>query len=159
LDLPQKDKRLLTFVETDGCFADGVGVATGCRVGARTLRLEDYGKVAATFVDTELGRAIRIRPHPQARDRALAFAPDARSRWHAQRDGYRVMPADDLLQAEAVDLTEPLAAALGEDGLRVLCNRCGEEVIDGRELVIGGKALCRPCAGETYYQRRVRLAP
>ena len=29
LELPQKDKRLLAFVETDGCFADGVSAATG----------------------------------------------------------------------------------------------------------------------------------
>ena len=51
-ELPQTDKRLYTFVETDGCFADGVMVATGCSLGHRTLRLIDYGKVAATFVDT-----------------------------------------------------------------------------------------------------------
>ena len=44
LELPQADKRLLTIVETDGCFTDGVAVATGCRVGRRTLRIEDYGK-------------------------------------------------------------------------------------------------------------------
>ena len=33
LELPQTDKRLITFVETDGCFADGVAVATGCTLG------------------------------------------------------------------------------------------------------------------------------
>ena len=49
LDLPQTDKRLLTIIETDGCAADGISVATGCWVGRRTLRVEDYGKVAATF--------------------------------------------------------------------------------------------------------------
>ena len=52
LDLPQTDKRLLTIVETDGCFTTGLSVATNCWVGRRTLRVEDYGKVAATFVDT-----------------------------------------------------------------------------------------------------------
>jgi formylmethanofuran dehydrogenase subunit E len=50
LDLPQSDtqasglsasKRLLTIMETDGCAADGVAVATGCWVGRRTLRIED----------------------------------------------------------------------------------------------------------------------
>jgi formylmethanofuran dehydrogenase subunit E len=52
LELPQTDKRLYTFVETDGCFADGVSVAAGCWLGRRTMRLMDYGKVAAVFVDT-----------------------------------------------------------------------------------------------------------
>src|SRR5215210_7732568 len=60
LDLPQSDKRLFTFVETDGCFADGVSVSTGCWMGHRTMRAIDYGKVAATFVDTRSMRSIRV---------------------------------------------------------------------------------------------------
>ena len=60
LDLPQLKKRLLTILETDGCFADGVEVATGCTLGHRTLRVEDYGKTAAVFVDTKTGRAARL---------------------------------------------------------------------------------------------------
>src|SRR3712207_7090667 len=48
-----------SFVETDGCFADGVSVATGCWLGRRTLRLVDHGKVAATFMDTLTERAVR----------------------------------------------------------------------------------------------------
>ncbi|HZY41747.1 MAG TPA: FmdE family protein, partial [Anaerolineae bacterium] len=39
LTVPQSDKRLLAIVETDGCFADGIAVATGCTVGHRTLRV------------------------------------------------------------------------------------------------------------------------
>ena len=64
LDLPQDDKRLLTIVETDGCFTTGLSVATNCWVGRRTMRVEDYGKVAATFVDTQTEQAIRIAPSP-----------------------------------------------------------------------------------------------
>ncbi|MGC8780907.1 MAG: FmdE family protein, partial [Anaerolineae bacterium] len=33
LSVPQQDKRLYTIVETDGCAADGVAVATNCWVG------------------------------------------------------------------------------------------------------------------------------
>src|SRR5688572_20541649 len=71
LELPQTEKRLFTFVETDGCFADGVAVSTGCWLGHRTMRLMDYGKVAATFVDTQTDRAVRIWPHPTARQQAV----------------------------------------------------------------------------------------
>lgn len=38
--------------ETDGCAVDGLIAATDCRVGSRTLRILDFGKVAATFTDT-----------------------------------------------------------------------------------------------------------
>jgi hypothetical protein len=43
LDLPQTGKRLITIVETDGCAADAISVATNCWVGRRTLRVEDHG--------------------------------------------------------------------------------------------------------------------
>jgi formylmethanofuran dehydrogenase subunit E len=35
LDLPQDDKRLFVFLETDGCTSDGVAVASGASVGHR----------------------------------------------------------------------------------------------------------------------------
>lgn len=89
LELPQTNKRLLAFVETDGCFADGISVTTGCWFGRRTLRLIDHGKVAATFVDTRTSQAIRIWPDPRARDRAATYASDARSRWHMVPGGLR----------------------------------------------------------------------
>ena len=158
LDLPQVDKRLLTFVETDGCFADGVQVATGCRVGGRTLRVVEYGKIAATFVDTQTGRGYRMSPHPDARETALAFAPAAPSRWHAQCAGYGVMPVDRLLQVVPVVLAAPLAAVLGEEDSRVRCSRCCEEVIDQREVVVDGQPVCRGCTAPSYYQLEERKA-
>lgn len=152
LALPQADKRLLTLVETDGCFADGVAVATGCRLGRRTLRLVDHGKVAATVVDTRTGRAFRLRPHPAARERAPDYAPGAPTRWQAQLLGYQAMPADQLLQAAAVTLTIPVEALVGRPGLRVPCARCGEEIGNGREVIVAGRPLCRSCAGGGYYR-------
>ena len=76
LDAPRRDKRLLVILETDGCFADGVEVATGCTAGHRTLRIEDYGKIAATFVDVQTEEALRVAPRLDVRQRAYAYAPD-----------------------------------------------------------------------------------
>src|SRR5208283_514854 len=84
LELPQRDKHLLAFVETDGCFADGVSAATGCSMGHRTMRLVDYGKVAVTFIDTHDGRAVRLSPMLDVRPRAVAAVPAAANRWKAQ---------------------------------------------------------------------------
>ena len=67
LDFPRTDKRALVFVETDGCFADGVSVDSGCWLGRRTMRLIDHGKVAATFVDTRTRRAVRAAPQTDLR--------------------------------------------------------------------------------------------
>jgi formylmethanofuran dehydrogenase subunit E len=151
LTLPQSDKRLLTIAETDGCFADGVAVATNCWVGQRTLRIEDYGKVAATFVDTHTGRAIRLAPHPQARQQAAVYAPTARNRWAAMLVGYQAMPVSELLVAQRVTLTTPAANLISRAGHRVRCDHCGEEIINERELRRDELTLCRACAGEGYY--------
>ena len=70
------DKRLITITDTDGCFADGLSAATGCTVGHRTLRVEDYGKAAAVFVDVKTSRAVRVAPVLGIRQRAYAYAPN-----------------------------------------------------------------------------------
>ena len=151
LELPQTDKRLYTLIETDGCFADGISVATGCWLGHRTLRLIDYGKVAATFADSETGRAVRIRPHPLARTQAAERFPEAKSRWHAQLEAYQIMPDEDLLQVQEVELTLPLAALISRPGVRVNCSVCGEEILNEREVLVNGQPVCRGCAGESAF--------
>ncbi len=152
LDLPQPDKRLLVFMETDGCAADGVSVASGCWVGRRTMRMVDFGKVAATFVDTRTREAVRIYPHPAARQRAIALLSQTQSRWHAQREAYRMMDDGELLRAEPVHLAVDLTAIISRAGVREVCQTCGEEVLNQREVVSAEMILCRACAGDAYYR-------
>ncbi|MBI4787824.1 MAG: formylmethanofuran dehydrogenase [Chloroflexi bacterium] len=159
LDPAQKDKRLFTFVESDGCLVDGLAVATGCWVGSRTMRVIDYGKTAATFVDTQTERAVRIMPHLAARTRAMDHAPDAPDRWHAQLAAYQVMPVEELLAAEPVTLNVSLAAIISRHGRRVVCECCGEDIINEREVRRVGDTLCRACADGAYYQTTARAGP
>jgi formylmethanofuran dehydrogenase subunit E len=145
-------KRLLTIVETDGCGADGVSVATDCVVGRRTLRVFDFGKVAATLVDTLSGRAVRVAPAPAARPLAIQYATPATNSWHSYLQAYQVMPDHELLHIQPVELTRSLAEILSRPGLRVVCQRCGEEIMNEREVLVDGTILCRGCAGEAYYR-------
>jgi len=155
LDLPQEGKRLLTISETDGCAVDGISVATHCWVGHRTLRIEDFGKIAATFVDTESGQALRIVPRRGIRERASSFAPEGHNRWERQLLGYQRMPDDELLRSEEVLLTVSLEAIISRAGVRSECGLCGEEVLNERWSVIGGEVRCRACAGDGYYRLKV----
>jgi formylmethanofuran dehydrogenase subunit E len=150
-DLPRRDKRLLVIMETDGCTVDGVAVTTGCSVGHRTLRLEDYGKVAATFLDTETERALRLVPRPEARALAAAYAAGAPDRWQAQVLGYQRMPDELLLSWREVRLATPVADLVSQPHRRAVCQRCDEEIINGREVVAGDTVLCRACVGPAYY--------
>jgi formylmethanofuran dehydrogenase subunit E len=149
------DKRLLVFMETDGCGADGVSVATGCWVGRRTMRIFDYGKMAATFVDARSGQAVRVAPRPGIREAARRYAPTTPDRWSAQLKGYGMMPESELLRLQPVILTIDLERLLSRPGVRVICEACGEEVMNERQIVHEGMTLCRTCASESYY----RLTP
>lgn len=151
LDLPQGDKRLLTIMETDGCGADGVAVATNCWVGRRTMRIEDYGKMAATFVDTVTARAVRITPLLEARHLSLDYAPEAKNSWEAQMIGYQQIADEMLLSVQKVSLKTPLEKIISAAGKRVHCESCREEIMNEREVLCAGKFLCKACAGEAYY--------
>ncbi|MCA9900948.1 MAG: formylmethanofuran dehydrogenase [Ardenticatenaceae bacterium] len=151
LELPQAKKRLLTIVETDGCFFDGVSVATNCWVGRRTLRVVDFGKIAATFVDTHTETAVRLFPLPNIRELAPAYAPEARNRWLGYLLGYQKMPDDLLFGIQQVVLTQPVTQIVSRAGVRVDCDACNEEIINEREVVRDGVILCQSCAGNGYY--------
>jgi len=152
LDVPRKDKRLLVILETDGCFADGIEAATGCTVGHRTLRIEDYGKIAATFVDVQTSQAVRLAPRLDVRQRACDHAPGESRHYFAQLQAYQAMPDVELLTIQPVHLTTPVTKILSRPGIRVNCDLCGEEIINNREICKNGQTICRSCAGDSFYQ-------
>jgi formylmethanofuran dehydrogenase subunit E len=149
---PPEKKQLLVISETDGCFVDGVIAATGCTVGHRTLRVEDYGKVAATFVDIKTSRAVRVAPRLDIRERACDFVLEESRHYFAQMQAYQVMPDEDMLTIKDVILNTPVEQIISRPGIRVNCAICGEEIMNEREILRDGLPLCRACAGNGYYQ-------
>ena len=122
------EQELFAFVETDGCFTDGVAAATGCTLGPPHNEVVDYGKVAVTFVDTATEKAVRVWPNPDARQGAWKCAPEAEDGWHAQFEGYKKMPTCELLLFEPVHLLVSIKDIVSKPGLRVECARCGEGI-------------------------------
>ncbi len=148
---PMQHKDALVFIEADGCFADGIEVATGTTVGHRTLRVLDYGKVGATFANTKTGQTIRLAPQLDIRQRAHLFSPDVKNKYYAQLKGYRIMPEAELFSFKQVSLDPALEVVLSRPGLRTHCDRCGEEIINARQVCLGSETLCLACAGMGYY--------
>ncbi len=156
---PPAKKELLVISETDGCFVDGVTAATGCTVGHRTLRVEDYGKVAAVFVDTTTGRAVRVAPRLDIRERACTFVPEESRHYFAQMQAYQSMPDEAMLVVQEVVLNTPVEKIASRPGVRVNCDVCGEEIMNEREIQEDGLTICRACAGGGYYQTALSRVP
>ena len=153
----QSSKRLLVITETDGCFADGLTAATDCTVGHRTLRVEDFGKTAAVFVDMKTGRTLRLAPVLDIREIAYAYAPDEPRHYFAQMQAYQIMPDEEMFTISEVQLSTPIEVIVSRPGVRVNCDVCGEEIMNEREIQHEGLTLCRACVGNSYYHVPVQV--
>jgi formylmethanofuran dehydrogenase subunit E len=153
IDDPQgKDrKRLVTFVEIDRCATDAVAVVTGCRLGKRALKFRDWGKVAATFVDVNSGKAIRIAAKESSKALARETHPEIADKNQQQMLAYREISDDDLFTTQWVKVELPPEEFPGYKSDRVVCEQCGEGINFRREVRRDGKILCRSCAGESYF--------
>lgn len=147
-----RHKHLLTIAETDGCFIDGLIAVTQCTVGHRSLRVEDYGKVAATFVNTKTNLSVRIIPALDVRERAHFYAPDEKRHYFAQLQAYQIMPDEELMTVQEVTLNPPIHEIISYSGARVNCEHCGEEIMNERQVILEGKPYCRFCAKGGYYR-------
>ena len=145
-------KRLITFVEIDRCATDAVAVVTGCRLGKRALKFRDWGKVAATFVDLQSGRAVRVCARESSKALARQMHPEIENKNQQQMRAYREMADDDLFDAQWVRVAIGPEDLPGYKAPRIACELCGEGISFHREVQRGGRTLCRACAGERYYE-------
>lgn len=157
IDDPVKHrKRLVTYVEIDRCATDAVSLVTGCRLGKRSLKYLDYGKVAATFVDLEANRAVRVVAREDSRAKAKSMFPGLSDPSKQQLEAYKVMDDQELFTLQPVRVRLQPEDLPGRPRSRVACEQCGEGVNDGRERRVNGRLLCRSCAGESYYEAATR---
>jgi formylmethanofuran dehydrogenase subunit E len=151
IDDPAKHhKRLLTFVEIDRCATDAVSLVTGCRLGNRSLKYLDFGKVAATFVDLATNQAVRVVAREDSR--AKAMFPQLADPSQQQLEAYKAMDDAELFTLQRVRVKLRSEDLPGRPRSRVACEQCGEGINDGRERRVEGRALCGNCAGESYYE-------
>jgi formylmethanofuran dehydrogenase subunit E len=146
-------KKLIVWVEIDRCMADAVSAVTGVRLGRRSLKFFDYGKVAATFLHTETGQAVRIVALDSSRALADERYPALESKKERQMRAYIEAEPQALFKVDWVQVDYDELDAPGKPQVRVQCSLCGEGVNDGREVLgAHGEKLCRPCASGGYYQ-------
>jgi formylmethanofuran dehydrogenase subunit E len=152
-------KRPVVFVEIDRCATDAIGVVTGARVGKRALKLRDWGKMAATFIDLDAKlapdtyKAIRIVALEGSKQLARELHPEL-DKNEAQMRAYRELPDDELFSEQWVRVPLSPSEFPGYKGERLACTRCGEGINFDRFIERNGERLCLACADPSslYYQ-------
>ena len=89
----QAGKRLVVLIEIDRCATDAIQALTGVSLGKRTLKHVDHGKMAATFVDTITGAALRMAAGEEAHELARVVVPEEPDARRAQTVAYRTWPS------------------------------------------------------------------
>ncbi len=152
-------KRLVVFVEIDRCATDAIGVVTAARVGKRALKLRDFGKMAATFVDLNAHleghdyQALRIVALESSKARAATLHPELEKNAQ-QMAAYRELPDAELFSETWVRVPLPPSEFPGYKGARTACAICGEGINFDRFVERDGQRLCLACAHpeELYYR-------
>jgi formylmethanofuran dehydrogenase subunit E len=141
---------MIVVSENDRCIADALQMVTGTRLGRRSFKLRDYGKMAATFQNTGTGKAFRVwleqEPVPGGRD------------FHSLSAGERKKVLEEVLKADTGRLLgcEPVIIRFSANELPGRPKeraKCGERVMDGKHVLTGKRRLCIACAQGPYYRK------
>jgi formylmethanofuran dehydrogenase subunit E len=143
--------KLVVWIEIDRWLADAVEAVTGARLGKRTLKFLDYGKLAATFLNVDTGKAVRIVGLESSRRLADQRHPEMEDKYERQMRTYREAAEEELFGVTDVEVQVRAKDLPGHPRSRLICHKCGEGVNDGREISLPDRlTLCRPCVYGTY---------
>ena len=139
----EKRYDLIVYVEIDRCATDAIQAITGVSLGHRSLKHMNYGKFAATFIDTTSGKAVRITALPKRPDQPQDMKEVAKMVCNA--------PEEELFQIQNVTVHIPPEDMPGFPTSKNICSVCGEQIMDKKEVIIDGKAQCKNCGKGSYY--------
>ena len=108
--------------------------------------------MAATFVNLETGKAVRITAREESRGLSKNYFPAIERKYDCQLEAYRIMPQQELFKIEHVQVDLAPEDMPGRPLRRVQCEECSDWVQDCREVRTEGKVLCRSCANGKYYK-------
>jgi formylmethanofuran dehydrogenase subunit E len=145
IDDPAHYKDLLAFTESNRCLADPTVSIAKCNPGRKHLTMFDFGKQAVTYYDTQSGKAIRLSSKSKME----------RDEGEDLLEFYNAISDEDLFDVKEVELLHiPDEYDLpGKPKRIVVCEQCGERVLDNRDVEVDGRILCRVCAEQASYYR------
>jgi len=153
-----EDEEIVAIVENDSCAVDAIQVMTGCTFGKGNLLFRDIGKRGYTFCNRLTGKGVRIveryppMESPNFQElRKLVLGGTAtekqREEWQDHRrhtiDDILGAPEDSVLSTAETHAAPPPQARVFDS---LICNRCGEKVMEPRALKIDSGVYCADCA-------------
>ncbi len=139
-----QDEELVAIVENDACGVDAVQYMAGCTFGKGNLIFKDYGKHVYTFYDRNTRKGVRVIFKVQKLPESLRAEREKLVKWILSE------PDENVIELREVEIKEPERARIMKS---VLCDFCGEAVMQTRTVQIEGKTACIPCANRIQGER------
>ncbi|MCB2186227.1 MAG: TraR/DksA C4-type zinc finger protein [Deltaproteobacteria bacterium] len=153
------DEEIVALVETDMCAVDAIQVLTGCTLGKGNLLFQDHGKLAFTFYRRADGRGVRLvfdaarLGSPNSEFMSLnrewlagGLAPEKEARLLNLRSertqDIMNAPLEELFEIKTPRAPLPRRARILTS---LVCEACGEPVMESRTRRLEGRTLCIPC--------------
>jgi len=156
-----KDGQLLALLDLGEdhcatCFADGVQMITGCTFGKGNIKKQHFGKWGLTLVEVATGRAVRATPKAEAMlaNKQSTFFKDYREKGVPASKVpaevveplvERVMGAPDEKLLSVGEVFQHALAPHPHSFASLVCDGCGEMVVEGYARIVGDKKVCQPC--------------
>ena len=131
------DEEMVAIVENDACGVDALQYLSGCTFGKGNLIFRDYGKHVYTLYDRGTHRGVRISFKVEKLPEALRGKREEMVQWILSA------PEQEVIDIKEVKIEEPQKARIMKS---VICDFCGEAVMETRATAIDGKRACIPCA-------------
>ncbi|MDR1873161.1 MAG: FmdE family protein [Deltaproteobacteria bacterium] len=138
----QELRDLVIYLESDRCVADAAYVVTGVTLGRRRVKLVNYGKTAMSFLDLKTQKAYRISVVDHDRPPKDADIIDF---WSKKKD-------EDIFKVQKVAIALKPGEEPGPPSRVAVCQKCGDEILDYKDVAVNGQTLCRACAEGPYYE-------
>jgi formylmethanofuran dehydrogenase subunit E len=142
------------------CFADGVQVITGCTFGKGNIEKSHKGKWGLTLIDKRTNRAVRVYPKSEGMmaTKKTNFFTEYRTKG---------VPPTQVPDEVVQPLVEKVMSASTEDIMVVsevfeyewneskhsfnsmVCEKCGEVVIEEYTTKVNGSRVCKDCFRES----------
>lgn len=132
-----EDEEIVAIVENDACGVDALQCITGCTFGKGNLIFHDYGKQVYTLYSRATGEGVRISFHGKGMPENLG------DNMKTRLEQLLKAPESDIMTITRVKIDEPEPARIHTS---VVCEKCGERVMETRVRVKEGKKLCIPCS-------------
>ncbi len=131
-----EDEELVAITENNACGVDALQYLSGCTFGKGNLIFKDYGKQAYTLYSRKTGEGVRVVLNHQAVPKEKKADRQEYIRW--------LLEADDaeMFSLTSVQIREPEKARILAS---VICDCCGEAVMESRIRVVNGRKMCIPC--------------